>query len=147
MAVTNAVDLEVLLGWVPQAEGFQLTILYNAPGDRDDDRYFGQHPVRLDLDRLDDVSDETDAVSVVTGAFPVVEMDGIDGAGLQRATRMSVHELPRLIFEWQRDVDTSAAVIAKFQQRRFEGVKRRQHPRVFDSLTCLKRERSVDARR
>src|SRR4051812_32739911 len=52
------------------------------------------------------VSDETDAVSVVTGAFPVMKMDGIDGAGLQRATRMSVHKLPRLIFEWQRDVDT-----------------------------------------
>jgi hypothetical protein len=60
MAVNNAVDLEVLLGWFPQAEGFQLTVLYNAPGDRDDDFYFGQHPVRLDLDALDDLSDETD---------------------------------------------------------------------------------------
>src|SRR5206468_9202642 len=93
------------------------------------------------------ISDESDAISVVTGAFAVVEMDCIDGVGLQRATRMSVHELPRLIFEWQRDVDASAAVIAKLQQRRFEGVERRQHPRVFDILTCLTRKRRMDARR
>ena len=28
--------------------------------DRDDDRYFGEHPVKFDLERLDEVGDETD---------------------------------------------------------------------------------------
>ena len=60
MPVDNAVDLEVLLGWVPEAEGFRLTVLCNAPGDREDDRYFGEHPVKLDLKRLDEVGDDTD---------------------------------------------------------------------------------------
>ena len=32
---SNDVDLEVLLGWIPEAEGFRITILYNAPGDQE----------------------------------------------------------------------------------------------------------------
>jgi hypothetical protein len=60
VAVSDDVDLEILLGWVPQAEGFQLTVLYNAPGDSNDDRYFGQQPVRLDLAALKELSDEAD---------------------------------------------------------------------------------------
>ena len=56
----NDVELEVLLGWVPEAEGFRITILYNAPGDREDDRYFGRDPIRFDLDALDDLQEETE---------------------------------------------------------------------------------------
>jgi hypothetical protein len=59
MTANNDVELEVLLGWVPEAEGFRITILYNAPGDREDDRYFGQDPIRFDLDTLDDLQEET----------------------------------------------------------------------------------------
>src|SRR3954469_18575269 len=57
---SNDVDLEVLLGWIPEAEGFRITILYNAPGDQEDNRYFGQDPIRFDLDALDDLRDETE---------------------------------------------------------------------------------------
>lgn len=60
MARNDDIDLEVLLGWVPQADGFKLTVLYNAPGDRDDDRYFGESPVRLDIETLDEYRDEID---------------------------------------------------------------------------------------
>jgi hypothetical protein len=60
MARNDDIDLEVLLGWVPQADGFKLTVLYNAPGDRDDDRYFGEEPIRLDTKTLDDYRDEID---------------------------------------------------------------------------------------
>jgi hypothetical protein len=60
MAASRDVDLEVLLNWVPQADGFTLTVLYNAPGERDDDRYFGEHPIKLNLEDLDERGDETD---------------------------------------------------------------------------------------
>ena len=57
----NDVELEVLLGWVPEAGGFRITILYSAPGDQEDNRYFGRDPIRFDLEALnDDLRDETD---------------------------------------------------------------------------------------
>jgi CHAT domain-containing protein/SIR2-like protein len=57
----NDVELEVLLGWVPEAKGFRITILYSAPGDQEDNRYFGRDPIRFDLETLnDDLQGETD---------------------------------------------------------------------------------------
>jgi hypothetical protein len=53
---TTGVDLEVVLSWVPSANGFLLNVLYNAPGDRDDYRYFGDKPVPIDLKRLQALS-------------------------------------------------------------------------------------------
>ena len=49
---TRSVDLEVVLSWVPTAEGFLLNVLYNAPGDHDDYRYSVDNPVPIDLERL-----------------------------------------------------------------------------------------------
>jgi hypothetical protein len=54
---TKTIDLEVILGWVPEAAGFVVTVLYNAPGDHDDYRYFGRDPVRFDLATLAELKD------------------------------------------------------------------------------------------
>ncbi len=54
---TTGVDLEVVLSWVPSAEGFLLNVLYNAPGDHDDYRYFGSKPVPIELETLGALSD------------------------------------------------------------------------------------------
>jgi hypothetical protein len=59
MAATD-VDLEVILGWIPEADGFRVNVLYNAPGDHDDYRYFGRDPVQFDLDDLDDLDGSGD---------------------------------------------------------------------------------------
>jgi len=57
---TNTIDLEVILGWVPEASGFLITVLYNAPGDHDDYRYFGSDPVRFDVAALAELRQDTD---------------------------------------------------------------------------------------
>ena len=54
---STGVDLEVVLSWVPSAEGFLLNVLYNAPGDHDDYRYFGSKPVPIELETLGALSD------------------------------------------------------------------------------------------
>lgn len=90
MPANNDVDLEVLLGWVPQAEGFQLTVLYNAPGDTDDDRYFGQEPVRLDIEALDELSHETDVDDYGTSLGRMVFVEAAR-ATLAKALAASEH--------------------------------------------------------
>jgi len=49
---TNSVDLEIVLSWVPAVGGFLVTVLYNAPGEHDDYRFFKQEPIVFDVDRL-----------------------------------------------------------------------------------------------
>jgi len=71
---TRGADLEVVLSWVPSAQGFLLNVLYNAPGDRDDYRYFGSNPVPIELERLQALSEEgIDDYGVALGEmlFPV----------------------------------------------------------------------------
>jgi CHAT domain/SIR2-like domain len=67
--VANEVDLEILLTWVPKAGGFIVTILYNAPGDRDDDRYLGREPVQIDVRELDDARSSPDEYGKLLGAM------------------------------------------------------------------------------
>ena len=55
----KTIDLEVILGWVPEASGFLVSVLYNAPGDHDDYRYFGREPVRFDLAALAELKQDS----------------------------------------------------------------------------------------
>jgi hypothetical protein len=60
-------DLDILLRWDETSAGFDLVVLFNAPGDVEDYQYFSDHPVHLDLDRLASLQDDTTAYGVALG--------------------------------------------------------------------------------
>lgn len=91
--VVRYVDLEIILGWQGEAgeEGrFNLTILFNAPGEAEDYRYFSSEPIHLDLGSLRNLRDDVRAYGIELGRL-------LFGPGarsyLDRALRMA-NEIP-----------------------------------------------------
>jgi hypothetical protein len=127
---TDSVDFEVLLSWVPRDEGFQVTVFYNAPGDRDDYRFFKPDPVRFDLAYLTELRDASiDDYGVALGAmlFPR-ECRTLLQQAIGDATDLPVHL--RLI------IDAKAPAV--YQSLRWETV---CHPDTGARLTTSPRIR------
>ena len=51
-------DLDIMLRWVPEVEGFGVTMLYNAPGDIEDAPYFGGRTLTFPLEELYELKDD-----------------------------------------------------------------------------------------
>lgn len=102
------VDLEVVLSWVPSAEGFLLNVLYNAPGDHDDYRYFGSTPVPIELETLRTLSDASiDDYGVALGKmlFPDGARDLLNKA-VEASNDLTVHL--RLVIDSKAPTDYQA---------------------------------------
>jgi hypothetical protein len=54
-------DLDIILRWTPEANGFNVTMLYNAPRDIEDAPYLGERPLRFPLEELQDIRDDVKA--------------------------------------------------------------------------------------
>jgi hypothetical protein len=54
-------DLDIILGWAPETDGFAVTMVYNAPGDIEDYPYFGDGPIKFDLNELNEIRDDVEA--------------------------------------------------------------------------------------
>jgi hypothetical protein len=59
-------DLDVYLRWAG-AGSFELTVLFNAPGDLEDYQHFGSEPVVIDLDRLAELDRDVRAYGIALG--------------------------------------------------------------------------------
>ena len=62
-------ELDIILRWNEQAEGFDVTMLYNAPGEIEDDPYFGEQPIRVDLGELAAIKDDVEAYGRRVGSL------------------------------------------------------------------------------
>ena len=126
----KSVDLEVLLSWVPKAQGFLVTVFYNAPGDQDDYHYFKPEPIAFDLARLSSLRNaQVDDYGVALGEmlFPVDSRHLLDRA-LVASEELPVHL--RLV------LDVTAP--AEYQAIRWETV---CHPTTRARLTTSERIR------
>jgi CHAT domain-containing protein/SIR2-like protein len=59
-------DFDVFLRWAGDGR-FDVTILFNAPGDIEDYQYFSTQPIQVDLDRLDSLREDVTAYGVELG--------------------------------------------------------------------------------
>lgn len=86
-------DFDVILRWAGDGR-FDITILFNAPGDIEDYQYFSSTPIQVDVDRLDALSlcEDVKAYGVVLGQllFPQGASSYLDRA-LRLAQEMPVH--------------------------------------------------------
>ncbi len=84
-------DFDVILRWKGDGR-FDVTILYNAPGDIEDYQYFSTEPIQVDLNRLDGLREDVKAYGVALGQllFPQGASSFLDRA-LRLAQEMPVH--------------------------------------------------------
>lgn len=84
-------DFDVFLRWASDGR-FDVTILFNAPGDIEDYQYFGTQPIQVDLDQLDSLRENVTAYGVALGQllFPQGASSYLDRA-LRLAQEMPVH--------------------------------------------------------
>ena len=84
-------EFDVILRWAGNGR-FDLTILFNAPRDIEDYQYFSAAPIQVDVDRLDELSDDARAYGVALGQllFPQGASSYLDRA-LRLAQEMPVY--------------------------------------------------------
>ena len=84
-------DFDVILRWAGDGR-FDVTILFNAPGDIEDYQYFSTKPTQVDLDELDGLRGDVKAYGVTLGQllFPEGASSYLDRA-LRLAQEMPVH--------------------------------------------------------
>jgi hypothetical protein len=106
-------DLQVLLQWRGDG-GFDLSILFNAPGDVEDYQYFAPDPVLIDMDRLGGHVDDAKSYGV-----ELARMLFSHGASLylDRAVRLA-HEMPVYV---RLMIDESAPL--RYQSIRWEALR------------------------
>jgi hypothetical protein len=84
-------EFDMILRWA-DAGRFDVTILFNAPGDIEDYQYFSSSPIQVDIERLDSLREDVNAYGVALGQllFQSGASSYLDRA-LRLAQEMPVH--------------------------------------------------------